>query len=176
MTLDIDKLRRDLIAEEALRMLVYDDATGSDIEPGTLVHGHPTIGVGRCLDRTGISRLEALTMLDTDIDGYITELMSLPWFQQLDDIRQRAILNMRHQLGLAGLLRFHDMIGAIERGDFTEAASCGLSSPWATQTPQRALRVMAMLRTGQDNPETPEPAGSRGIPEPAGSRGTVAKS
>ena len=39
-----------LTDEEALRFVVYDDATGRPIVPGTHVIGHPSIGIGRALD------------------------------------------------------------------------------------------------------------------------------
>jgi GH24 family phage-related lysozyme (muramidase) len=52
--------------EEGLRTLVYDDATGKPIGPGSVVQGHPTIGIGRALDVNGITAVEADFLLEND--------------------------------------------------------------------------------------------------------------
>lgn len=61
-----------LRAEEGLRLTVYDDATGKPIKPGTLVKGHPTIGIGRALDVNGITEAEAEYLKANDV-AKITE-------------------------------------------------------------------------------------------------------
>jgi lysozyme len=53
--------------EEGLRLAVYDDATGKPLLPGMKVVGHPTIGIGRCLDRKGITEAEARALLENDL-------------------------------------------------------------------------------------------------------------
>ena len=40
------------------------------------------------------------------------------------------------------------MLAAMEKGDFTAAASAALDSDWAKETPNRAQRVAAMIRLG----------------------------
>ena len=47
----------ELGADEGIRMLVYDDATGRPIGPGTLVRGHPTIGIGTDSDLKGYDQM-----------------------------------------------------------------------------------------------------------------------
>lgn len=140
---------RQLIDGEDERLLVYDDATGRPIVPGSHVIGHPTIGIGRALDVDGISRSESRAMAVSDISKYRIELYQHPWFIALDGVRQRVIVDMRHQLGLHGLLEFREMITAIGSQDWTAAAAAGLDSVWHEQTPGRAERLMAMLRTGE---------------------------
>jgi lysozyme len=143
------ELRRD----EKTVLRVYDDATGHPIIPGSHVIGHPTIGVGRALDTCGITDDEATDLLWGNMAEYSGELMALPWFVGLDRGRRRAIMNMRHQMGLAGLLQFRRMIAAIEAGDLAAAAAAGLDSQWArTQSPVRAQRVMALLEHGDPAP------------------------
>jgi lysozyme len=142
-------LEADLRRDEGVVLRVYDDATGQPIIPGSHVFGHPTIGVGRALDVHGISEDEATDLLWADMARYAEELMPLPWFAALDQARRRAVMNMRHQLGLAGLLAFKNMIAALEVQNYTLAAAEGMDSQWArVQSPQRALRVMALLEHG----------------------------
>ena len=146
----IDKqlMAKEMIEEEGLECVVYDDATGLVIKPGVTVVGHPTIGVGRALDKKGLSTAEVSYLLSNDIAEYIDELTEFPWFMGMDPIRRRVIINMRHQLGLTGLLEFRNMIAYIAVGNWKSASAQGLVSKWANQTPSRALKMMAMLRTG----------------------------
>jgi lysozyme len=146
-----DELARD----EGIRLVVYDDATGLAIKPGTLVIGHPTIGIGRALDVNGISATEALGMCEVDIADYLRELRRLSWFNAMDGVRQRAIVNMRHQLGLSGLLAFHDMISAIAARAWTDAVAAGRASKWYRDTPVRGARVMSLLQNGSDTHAAP---------------------
>jgi lysozyme len=142
-------LEGDLRRDEGVVLRVYDDATGQPIIPGSHVFGHPTIGIGRALDVNGITEDEATDLLWADMAAYAEELIKLPWFETLDQTRRRAIMNMRHQLGLAGLLAFQRMIAALEVQNYTLAAAEGMDSQWArVQSPQRALRVMALLEHG----------------------------
>ncbi len=145
---DMSAMMTQLTDEEGERLTVYDDATGMRIVPGMRVIGHPTIGMGRALDVNGITSFEAQAMLAADVKRYLLELNKLVWFTALDGIRQRVIVDMRHQLGLHGLTGFRDMIAAIERQDWDAAAAAGLDSAWHHETPARAERLMAMLRTG----------------------------
>lgn len=147
---DVPAAVQRLIDDEGLRLTVYDDATGEPIGPGTRVIGHPTIAIGRTLDIRGIGELEARMLVADDITVYLASLEAIPWFAALDPVRQRAIISMRHQLGMSGLLGFRLMISAIMRRDWETAAREGLASSWAVETPARASRMMEMIRTGQD--------------------------
>jgi lysozyme len=154
---DVEAMVAELSRDEGgNRLHVYDDATGHDLVPGTLLIGHPTIGIGRALDTHGISLGEGQGLLANDLNAYLMELRPLPWFAALDPIRQRAIINMRHQLGLSGLLSFRQMIAAITRQDWAAAVAAGMASKWATvQSPARARRVLAQLRDGTAPAATP---------------------
>lgn len=145
---DMLKMVQELTNDEGRFLKVYDDATGRPIRPGTIVKGHPTIGIGRCLDIKGLSSSEVTYLLANDIDDYRDELNGQGWYVGLDPVRQRAIVNMRHQLGLAGLLSFHAMIEALSIHSWAEAATAARASAWFKETPARANRIIAMLLTG----------------------------
>jgi lysozyme len=146
---DFDTMADELARDEGIRRTVYDDATGEPIRPGTTVHGHPTIAIGRSLDIDGLSITEAKSLVMNDIASYLPQLKPLSWFSGMDAVRQRAILNMRHQLGLAGLLAFRDLIRYCDAHDYASAARAGRESFWArSQTPDRAARVLEQLASG----------------------------
>jgi lysozyme len=135
--------------EEGLRLTVYDDATGKPLLPGMKMVGHPTIGIGRCLDRKGLTAAEATLLLENDIAEIQAELArALPWAGALSETRQVVLQAMAFQLGLAGLLNFRATLAAIQRGDYAAAADGMLASLWARQTPARAARMATMMRQG----------------------------
>lgn len=134
-------MTRRLTVEEGKRLFVYDDATGLPIKPGSVVRGHPTIGVGRCLDTHGISASECAALLSNDIQQCADCLDTHDWFVAANPQRQMALVDMCFQLGYLSLLDFRQMIDAIKQGDWQRARFCALDSAWARETPERAKRV-----------------------------------
>jgi len=122
---------------------------GCELKPYHCTAGKLTIGFGRNLDDSGITEDEAEYLLNSDVKKRASELDTLiPWWTNLTDNRQRALLNMSFQLGVNGLLKFKKMIQALECGNYRAACLEGLDSNWAKQTPQRAYRVTKMILEG----------------------------
>jgi lysozyme len=154
--IDLIKMAAELVRDEGTRLVVYDDATGEPIGPGSHVIGNPTIGTGRCLtSRNGISTAEANYLRDNDINVRLAQLDQRPWFVNMPADRQRAIVNMSFQMGVAGVLSFGDMIAAIQAEDWAKAADAAMASRWATETAARAARVTALLKFGDSPPAMP---------------------
>lgn len=112
-----------------------------------------TIGVGRLIDSrkpgAGLRPDEVAYLLNNDIDDRIEKLTrSLPWFQNLDDVRKGVLLNMAFQLGTDGLLAFKNTLAMVQAGQYDKAAVGMLASKWATQTPERANRLSVQMKTG----------------------------
>jgi lysozyme len=137
MTLDRQQLRRDLIRDEGLRPRAYRDTVGK-----------LTAGVGRNLEDVEFTAAEIDLMLETDIDRCVLDLVKFPWFPLLDPVRQRALVNMRFNLGPKGFRGFFGMIKAIEQGEYGRAAQHMLASKWAVQVGRRAVRLAEMMRDG----------------------------
>lgn len=137
----IARLRADLIRDEGLKLSAYQDSLG-----------YWTIGVGRLIDkRKGgkITHEEAMILLDNDIAECIGDLRgSFSWFDGLDEARKCVLVNMRFNLGLAGLRGFKNTLAAIERGDYALAARNMRISKWATQVGNRAKRLADMMESG----------------------------
>ncbi len=131
-------LRDDLLRDEGLRL-----------KPYRCTAGKLTIGVGRNLDDVGITKDEALYLLDGDIARVRTEVKkAFAWFDGLNEVRQNVILNMAFNLGLYRLSQFHQTLRAIEKGDYATAADQMLKSLWAKQVGQRAVRLARQMREG----------------------------
>lgn len=140
---DLAALDRQLIANEARKPYLYDDATGKRITKGSVVIGHPTIGIGFNLD--------ALDMPDAVMDLWFDELRTrrinevfnaLPWTQRLGPGPLRAVIDVAYNAGLDGLLGFHKMLAALQRGDYVTASTEVVNS---TLAPGRAKRLAALI-------------------------------
>lgn len=158
-TYDRAALRAELIRDEGVRLQVYRCTAGK-----------LTIGVGRNLDDVGISaeetaalgltvaicrnhgvtRAQAEALLNSDIDKVEQQLdRSLSWWRQLNDARQRVLLNMAFNLGTAGLLGFKNTLAMVRDADYAGAARNMLLSKWAKQVGARSQRLAAMMRDGR---------------------------
>lgn len=134
-----EALRQQLIDHEGLRLKIYVDTVGKR-----------TIGVGRNLDDKGITQAEALHLLDNDLWECITDLVGFEWFERLDPVRQRALVDMRFNLGPTRFRTFHRTLLALANGQYGVAADGMLASKWASQVGRRATRLAGMVRSGLD--------------------------
>jgi lysozyme len=133
------KLKELLCSHESYKQFPYTDLTG-----------HLTIGIGRNLSDRGISSGEALQLLDDDVLYFSSKLNSLfPFFINLDEIRQIALIDMCFNLGINGLLGFQSMLEAIEKGDMDEAARQILDSKAAHQCTDRYQQIAYIMKTGE---------------------------
>lgn len=126
--------------------------------------GYLTIGVGRNLETNpltkdevkvcgdymhGITKNAAFYLLRNDIDRVTKECKKkIPFWEQLDDERKYALLDMSFQLGIGGVLKFKKMLAAMGVGNWKEAAAQCLDSKYAQQTPTRAKRIARTIETG----------------------------
>lgn len=133
------RLVEQLLLHEGIRLRPYADTVGK-----------LTIGVGRNLTDKGISRREALDLLDNDLDECLRDLATFPWFLGLDPIRQRVLTDMRFNLGPRGFRGFTRTLASVAAQDFHGAANGMRHSAWAIQVKTRADRLAQMMETGQD--------------------------
>ena len=108
-----------------------------------------SIGFGRNLDDMGISEDEATYLLQTDIDRCYSELSVFTWFDELDQIRQEALISMLFNLGLPRFLTFKKMIARLKEKRYSEAANEMIRSRWALQVGERANELAYMVERGE---------------------------
>jgi lysozyme len=119
------------------------------LRPYTDTVGKLTIGYGRNLSDNGITRAEALLLLDHDIDDAMQDLMArYPWTATLDPVRFAVLVEMSFNLGIARLSGFKNTLRAVERGDYDKAADGMLASKWASQVKGRAVTMARQMRSG----------------------------
>ena len=137
---DRDALRSQLIDHEGERLTAYRCPAG-----------FITVGVGRNLEGNGISQEESRYLLDHDINRCINDAVNqFPWFPDLDPVRQRAVIDLIFNMGIGRFLTFTTTIGCFARKNYEAAAFALERSKWYGQVGRRAVRVVAMVRTGID--------------------------
>lgn len=124
-----------LIKHEGLKLKAYKCPAGKT-----------TVGVGRNLDDNGITRDEALYMLQNDIEKFDHDLrLAFRWYANLSGPRQAVLISMAFNMGMGGLFEFKKMIASIEAGDYTQAANHMMNSKWASQVKRRASELAQMM-------------------------------
>jgi lysozyme len=141
--MNYNRLIEQLKLHEGVRDRPYKDSVGK-----------LTIGVGRNLTDKGLKPKEIEYLLMNDIMDCIDDLNKyLPWWRQLNEVRQRVLMDMCFNLGIGGLLGFKNTLAFIQSGDYEQASQNMLLSKWASQVGQRSRRLSEMMRTGQDYEE-----------------------
>lgn len=138
---DKESLRQELIRDEGLRLQVYRDSLG-----------YRTIGVGHLLkpgeQYEQISEELAMQLLEQDIADAERKLSLIyDHWRCLNDVRQRALLNLTFNLGYK-LERFRRFFNALKVADWDAAAKSLKESLWYRQVKLRGPRIVHMVLTG----------------------------
>jgi lysozyme len=140
----MDKIKEMLVKHEGLVCHVYDDSLG-----------YKTIGVGRCLDKNGISEDEAMYLLDNDIKRVI-ESLDKHWhvWRSFPELAQMVCVDCTFQMGITGWMAFRHTRALMEMECWIEASEEILRSKYANQTPNRAAynsRQLALCQNAKKN-------------------------
>jgi len=127
-------------------------------KPYICSEGYPTVGIGQRIGPKGASlSMYEFTVNERTAQAMLTDKLSstvkglidkLPVYNELDQSRKTILISMAYQMGITGLLKFKNMIKALECGNYEEAGKQALDSRWAKQTPKRAFRHAAVLKNG----------------------------
>ena len=100
----MNKLIEQLKRHEDIELKPYQDTVGKW-----------TIGVGRNLDDIGISEQEAEMLLLNDIKEAERQLITtMPWTQELDEVRFSALLNFVFNVGIGPASKFVNAMGLLK--------------------------------------------------------------
>ena len=102
------------------------------------------------LKERGVTKDEALFLLANDIEDAIKDLSNFDWFEDLDPVRKKVVIDMRYNLGPTRFRGFKKMIAALARGDYKAAAAEMVDSRWYHEVGNRSKRLVRMMETGED--------------------------
>jgi len=115
--------------------------------------GYWTLGIGRNVDVNGglgLSDDEVDYLLENDIARVIKELsLEYSWFNDLDDVRRDAMIDISFNLGATKLRKFILALDAMEKADYTTAAEEFLDSDWSRTVKGRSIELASMIATGE---------------------------
>ena len=127
----MSQLIENIKIEEGFSGVVYQDHLGFD-----------TIGYG-C--KMPLTQDEAELILQYRLRRTINAVNSSLYYLDINSDAWDILYEMAYQLGVSGVLKFKNMIKALEEQDYKQAAIEGLDSKWAKQTPNRAKRLMQRM-------------------------------
>ena len=136
------ELRRD----EGVRYSPYRDTKGI-----------LTVGIGHNMEASPLPSDWIAPLTDDQVDQllnhdlsvvYVALDLHLPWWEELDEVRQRVVVNMAFNLGTAKLCEFHQTLACMKAADYAGAADGMLDSAWANEVHDRATRLADAMRTG----------------------------
>jgi len=128
-----------------------EDFEGLELKAYQCTAGKTTIGLGRNLDDYGITKEEAFYLAKNNIYELENELdRAIPWWRQLDDARQRALINLAYNVGTTTLLKFKKTLQYLEDGFYNDAGIEVLDSRWAKQVGRRATFISNVFITGEE--------------------------
>lgn len=145
---DLTKLRAKQNVWEGVKDIVYDDATGGYLRSGTRVIGNPTVGVGRNLMKP-MSAAAIDFLWNEDAQEALNGASTFPWFANLNEARQLAIVDMVFNMGLGTLQTFNTFLNCMQEGYFGAAANDLENTRWYKQVGQRAVYLTNVIRTGE---------------------------
>jgi lysozyme len=128
--------------------------------------GIPTIGIGHNLNASPLpagmtpplTQAQISQLFQGDLNNVLKDLNNnIPWFSNLDPVRQAVVIDMAFNMGWPTLSKFVNTLGMIKAGNYTGAAAGMLQSAWAKQVPNRAKEDSKMMSSGlwPDDPNFP---------------------
>jgi lysozyme len=130
------------------------------VDVKTLIEGHEdrkkkiykctagkwTGGVGRNLEDVGFSDDEIDLMFANDLKRAQDAASKYPWFADLSEVRQAAVLDLLFNLGPTRFAGFRNFIQAMSLNQYAWAAAELRDSKWFSQVGRRGPRIASMIR------------------------------
>lgn len=142
------KLLADLEAEEGLKRLLYDDATGTFLKSGDTIKGNATLGIGWNVSACALTDYQYRTICGWIVDAKAPPLYAaLPWLHALPESVQRGVADIAFNVGLTDFLKFTTFISLLKAGNFKAAAAdLETGTLWFHQVGTRGPKVQALIR------------------------------
>lgn len=135
---NLKELQIELTRDEARRSKLYKCSAG-----------YLTIGIGHNIEANGLKPEVIDLIFKLDVEDAEQYCKKYPWYDSLDPVRKRAIVNLMFNLGPNTFKKFKKAIAAMGNKDYIEASAQFKDSNWYKQVGARAKRVCYMIRHGK---------------------------
>ena len=116
------------------------DWEGIVLKPYECSQGYTSIGVGRNIENNGISKEEAMHLLDNDIDSVIQNLdKHWPIYKTFPERAQMICIDLVFNMGIYTWLSFRKTRSYMELQEWDKAGDELLNSKYAQQVGRRAI-------------------------------------
>lgn len=143
----LGQIVEDLIADEGMVFAVYRDHLGNK----TYGVGHlitPDEPEYRMEEGFTVDEERVMEVFHRDLAEAIDDVISqVPNLSQYPANVIRVLVNMAFNLGRRRFSGFKRMLTAVRQYDFQEAADEMIDSKWRKQVPNRAMRLVGLMRT-----------------------------
>lgn len=134
-----EMVKRQISLDEGYCSHLYKDSKGFN-----------TIGYGFNLDKIQMPQDVSSLWLDHIInDTEYTLSKALSFWNDLDPVRKAVLINMAYNLGITGLLAFHQMLEYLAKKDYISAEKEMANSKWNNEVSLRAFRLRRMMLLGE---------------------------
>jgi lysozyme len=148
--MDLDKLEAEIIQDEGERYKAYRDSEGiwtDGIGHNLEAHGYSPTQIEQ-FRTNGVTQAQVDQWFKQDIASAVECCQRIfPTFGQLNDARQRVLVNMAFDL-MYELKDWHHLQAAIASQDWQAAKLSILGSKFATQGPLRCSRLAVRMFNG----------------------------
>lgn len=138
-----------MITDELLDLIARHECIGGrpNLKAYQDTEGIWTIGYGHNIEQKPITDKAARQIFLDDVQDAVNDCIhTFPWFMELTEQRQMAVIDMMFNLGMPRFKRFVNFERAMSLGDYETAAREMLDSLWAKQVKGRALELANMIR------------------------------
>ena len=98
-----------------------------------------------------ISKKSAWEILKDDAEDARNDcLHAFPWFLELSENRQKAMIDLMFNMGMTRLLGFKKFLLAMSLGNYDTAADELVDSKWYEQVKRRGPKIVSLIRGASD--------------------------
>ena len=146
--MDYNNLKERIKKHEGFVNKIYKDSLGF----ATIGYGHLVTKADTYEEGVEYTEEELSKVFDQDfiIAGHVAEtLMNNNEVYEIDHEAKCVLIEMVFQLGIGGVGKFKKMWSALDNEDYGEASFQMMDSLWAKQTPKRAAKLSAKMRSAK---------------------------
>ena len=140
-----EELKEEIKLCEGYVPKIYKCSEGFD----TIFYGHKITPDDDYKSDIEYTKEEGERVFEQDFNRTLQAAERLIGERNINYIAKEVLVNMVYQIGEGGVSKFKNMWSALDREDYGEASFQMLDSLWAKQTPNRANKLAAKMRSAK---------------------------